>query len=101
MKPDPKKETPLTKYLRALTKPALARLGKQVGCSSASVRSWRSGNAVPAPGPMTLKLAEATGYALTPHDIHPDVYPHPLDGMRGANVPEVRGPGRPRKVAEA
>ena len=28
-----------------------------------------------------LKVAEATGWKVTPHEMRPDLYPHPEDGM--------------------
>ncbi|MFN1146828.1 transcriptional regulator [Serratia liquefaciens] len=29
----------------------------------------------------TRKIAVATGYAVTPHDLNPNIYPNPTDGL--------------------
>lgn len=51
-------------------------LGKLVGVSKMAVSLWRS-NGIPAE--RVLKVFEATG--VTPHELRPDLYPNPSDGL--------------------
>jgi len=51
-------------------------LGKLVGVSKMAVSLWRS-NGIPAE--RVLQVFEATG--VTPHELRPDLYPNPTDGL--------------------
>ena len=33
------------------------------------------------PGDWVISASRATGYMVTPHQIRPDIYPHPDDGL--------------------
>ena len=51
------------------------------------------------PGRFVLALAE--GGRLTPHEMRPDRYPHPLDGRRKARAPRARAAPRQSPRASA
>jgi len=46
--------------------------------SPAAVSKW---DAVPAE--RVLDVSEFTGWVFTPHELRPDIYPHPNDGLPG------------------
>lgn len=52
---------------------ALARL---IGVSQQAVHKWQHGKARPN-GPSVLAIYRATGGAVTPHELRPDLYPDP------------------------
>jgi DNA-binding transcriptional regulator YdaS (Cro superfamily) len=65
---------------------ALAReIRGQVPESKVSqVHVWNWLNASHAPVPpadMVLPISRALAFQVTPHELRPDLYPHPLDGM--------------------
>jgi DNA-binding transcriptional regulator YdaS (Cro superfamily) len=33
------------------------------------------------PAEYVIAIAQAVDYRITPHELRPDIYPHPLDGM--------------------
>lgn len=44
------------------------------------------------PGERVLKMAEATDYEVTPHELRPDLYPNPDDGVpMSRRVPPEQG----------
>jgi len=51
-------------------------LGAQIGVSKMAVSLWRR-NGIPAE--RVLPVFEATG--VTPHELRPDLYPNPTDGL--------------------
>lgn len=51
-------------------------LGKAVGLSKMAVSLWRR-NGVPAE--RVLQVFDVTG--VTPHELRPDLYPNPTDGL--------------------
>lgn len=54
------------------------------GVSYQAVRKWeRSGT----PAERVIPLCEATGWQVIPHDLRPDIYRHPEDGLPA----ELRG----------
>lgn len=55
---------------------ALARL---IGVSQPAVHKWRKTGIVPVR--RAISIARATGWEITPHDLRPDVFPNPTDGM--------------------
>lgn len=55
------------------------QIAKLVGVSQAMVSKWFKGEAVSPE--KVLKLSEISGYKLKPHQIRPDLYPHPNDGV--------------------
>ena len=46
--------------------------------SAQAVSKWAD-NGVP--GERVLTISEATSFRLRPHDLRPDLYPHPDDGL--------------------
>ncbi|MFW6342494.1 MAG: transcriptional regulator [Halothiobacillaceae bacterium] len=68
---------------------ATARMARHFGVSHEAVRKWRSH----VPEARVLGLCAALGWRVTPHELRPDFYPHPDDGL----PPELRG--RPEDAA--
>lgn len=56
-----------------------AALGRRVGVTQSAVAQWVAGGRIEAE--RVLAVAGATGWRVTPHDLRPDLYPHPDDGM--------------------
>jgi hypothetical protein len=66
-----------------LVKPYLGEsytaIGKALGgLSGEAVRKW---DLQGVPDGRVRQLAEATGWQVTPHQLRPDMYPHPDDGL--------------------
>lgn len=56
-----------------------ARTAAALGLKTSwAVQKWEE-----VPAEHVLRLANLCGYAVTPHQLRPDLYPHPDDGMRG------------------
>ena len=67
----------LAEYLE-MTNETQPAFGKRLGVTQSAVAQWIAGQV----GPLrVLKVAEATGWRVRPHDLRPDLYPHPEDGM--------------------
>jgi DNA-binding transcriptional regulator YdaS (Cro superfamily) len=57
----------------------------RLGSNSQAVNQWFAKSVIPAR--FVLKLCEFVGWAITPHQVRPDLYPSELDGMpRAAEV---------------
>lgn len=54
-------------------------VAKALNMSEEGVRLWRARGAVPAGS--VLWLSERTEWEYTPHQIAPEIYPHPDDGL--------------------
>ena len=52
---------------------------KAIAVSQAMVSKWFLGTRVA--GDSVLKVAIATDWQVTPHELRPDLYPHPQDGL--------------------
>jgi len=52
------------------------KVARRCGITRQAVMQWRE-----VPARFVLLLADQS--PLTPHEIRPDLYPHPLDGTRG------------------
>lgn len=68
----------LGEYLEAAkeTQPAF---GRRVGVTQSAVAQWVAGGQVSAE--RVLGVAAATAWKVRPHDLRPDLYPHPEDAM--------------------
>jgi len=53
-------------------------VGRLFDCSGQAVGLWYA-NGVPAE--RVIKLCEAVEYRVKPHELRPDLYPHPEDGL--------------------
>lgn len=62
----------------------LSRFADALGTTMQRVGNWRSRGRVPAD--VVLRVAAATDWQVTPHDLRPDIYPNPDDGL----PPELR-----------
>jgi len=67
-----------------------ASLGRRFGISPAAVSKWPA-----VPPDRVLGVAEATGWAYTPHQIRPDLYPNPLDALPAEYEPSPKPSPRP------
>ena len=47
----------------------------------AHVWGWINKTRDGVPAEHVISVAEATGWAVTPHELRPDLYPHPHDGL--------------------
>ncbi|HIC0772501.1 TPA: helix-turn-helix domain-containing protein [Klebsiella pneumoniae] len=50
-----------------------------MGVTPQAVNQWFAKSVIPAR--FVLKLCEFVGWAITPHQVRPDLYPSELDGM--------------------
>lgn len=66
----------ITKYIQNKSQDEFARL---VGVSQTMVSKWCRGIRVS--GDTVLKVSKATNWQVTPHELRPDLYPHPQDGL--------------------
>lgn len=65
-------------------KKSQAAVAAVVGARQQSVGYWLKEGL---PGEHVLRISADIGYAVTPHQLRPDLYPHPEDGL----PPELRG----------
>lgn len=62
-----------------------ARLARKINIKPQALQQWLTSGIVPAD--RVLSVAGAVDYQVTPHDLRPDLYPHPEDGLPA----ELRG----------
>jgi len=55
------------------------KLALLIGGVQTRVSEWRRRGQVPADA--VLPVCEAVNFAVTPHELRPDIYPHPDDGL--------------------
>jgi DNA-binding transcriptional regulator YdaS (Cro superfamily) len=75
-------ESPIERAIRAAGSPAA--LAHAVGVTVAAVSYWKKGGHIRAD--RVLAICEAAGWAVTPHELSPDLYRYETDGL----PPEVR-----------
>lgn len=66
------------------------------GSKVSQVHVWGWLNAVKCevpPAEVVIPIAEALEYRITPHQLRPDLYPYPADGMPAAQCACVRAAG--------
>lgn len=63
-------------HQRGLSQAGIARL---IGLPQQVVSRWANGHQVPAS--RVLQLCEIMGWVVTPHELRPDIYPNPTDGL--------------------
>lgn len=68
------KTNALRKTIRKLG--SVTALGHACGVTSQAVSQWEV-----APSQHVIVIAAATGFEVTPHELRPDLYPHPEDGL--------------------
>lgn len=56
-----------------------ARLARKIDIKPQALQQWLASGIVPAD--RVLSVAKAVDYQVTPHDLRPDLYPHPEDGL--------------------
>ncbi|WP_417522267.1 transcriptional regulator [Marinobacter sp.] len=54
-------------------------LAKELGVTIQRLINWRSRGRVPAD--MVLAYCRARSWQITPHELRPDIYPNPTDGL--------------------
>lgn len=71
----------LTEYLEksGCSQAAFGRRVGVKGVTQSAVAQWIAGGRVKAE--QVLDVAAASGWRVSPHDLRPDLYPHPDDGM--------------------
>lgn len=55
------------------------RVAEVCGISVQAVYKWEKSGVVPPE--YVLAICEEADWEVTPHDLRPDIYPHPSDGM--------------------
>ncbi|WP_024556621.1 transcriptional regulator [Franconibacter pulveris 1160] len=55
-----------------------AELGRRLGRRAQTVNGWFKHKV---PGELVLKVSKAIGFKVTPHELRPDLYPNPTDGL--------------------
>jgi DNA-binding transcriptional regulator YdaS (Cro superfamily) len=56
-------------------------LGKKIGKDQYIVTAWVNRYGCKVSPEFVIKVAEATEWKVTPHQLRPDLYPHPNDGL--------------------
>ena len=68
-------------------------LGEKIGLGQATVSAWINRYQHKVGSDYVIAVAEAVEWKITPHELRPDIYPHPDDGlpdaMRGDGLPAV------------
>ena len=67
----------LKSYIKAL---GPTRFARPLGIGTAYVNLLLTGARRPS-GDYTMRIARAFAFAITPHEIRPDLYPSPWDGL--------------------
>jgi len=70
----------LSPFLSQLPKGGRADFAKRVGVSPAYLYQMVRGIR-PVPLKRVLAICEASGWKVTPHELCPEIYPHPTDGL--------------------
>ncbi|HIF5901742.1 TPA: transcriptional regulator [Raoultella ornithinolytica] len=55
-----------------------AELGRRMKRRAQTVNGWFKNKI---PGELVLKVSKAVEWQVTPHELRPDLYPNPTDGM--------------------
>jgi DNA-binding transcriptional regulator YdaS (Cro superfamily) len=63
---------------QAISTIGLTKLAHECGCTAQHVNNWRTRGI---PADRTITFARATGWRTTPHQLRPDIYPNPTDGI--------------------
>ena len=53
-----------------------AKLGRKIGVTSQAISQWRT-----VPVDRVLSVCAAVCWKITPHEVRPDIYPNPQDGI--------------------
>lgn len=74
-------DTPLDKAVGILG--GQSALATAVGVKQAHVWNWLNRQGRQAPAEKVLAVSKATNWRITPHELRPDIYPNPSDGLPG------------------
>lgn len=64
-----------------------SELAKQVGVTQGMVHQWLSGRRKISAS-RVLDISRATRGKVTPHELRPDIYPNPTDGLPAESIAE-------------
>lgn len=56
-------------------------LGEKIGKGQYLVSSWVNARGCRVGADYVIEVAKATNFKVTPHELRPDLYPHPQDGL--------------------
>lgn len=56
-------------------------LALHINVTQAHVWGWINRSSGKVPGEYCIDIARATAWKITPHELRPDIYPHPRDGL--------------------
>ena len=62
-------------------------LAAKIGVKQAHVWNWLNRQGRKAPAGKVLAISEATEWQVTPHQLRPDIYPNPPDGLPAGKEP--------------
>ena len=55
------------------------KLGDAIGVTSMAISRWKNNYSGVVPAARVIQIFRATG--VTPHELRPDIYPNPTDGL--------------------
>lgn len=61
------------------------QLAADIGVTQGLIYQWLSGHRKVA-AEKVLSVSKATGWQVTPHELRPDIYPNPTDGLPADKV---------------
>jgi DNA-binding transcriptional regulator YdaS (Cro superfamily) len=77
---------PMTTLARDIKKSGGASaLAQKLGVSLQRLNNWRSRGRIPAD--MVIRYSCARDWEVTPHQLRPDIYPNPTDGLPASKEP--------------
>jgi DNA-binding transcriptional regulator YdaS (Cro superfamily) len=59
-----------------------ARLARKIAIKPQALQQWLASGTVPAD--RVISVSKAVDFQVTPHELRPDLYPHPHDGLPDA-----------------
>lgn len=68
-------------------------MARAIGVKQAHIWHWINKKEGQAPAQHVIPIAEATTWQVTPHDLRPDIYPNPTDGMPSTEEPRQLAAG--------
>lgn len=70
----------------------IEKASSTLGVSVPAIKHYRNGIRKVSPSKV-LAICKATGWTVTPHELRPDLYPNPTDGLPAGKVADLIGSG--------
>ncbi len=68
-------------------------MARAIGVKPAHVWNWLNINKGVVPPQHAIPIAKATDWQVTPHELRPDIYPNPTDGLPSGAEPQPMAAG--------